>query len=524
MMNSLKTKLIAGMVLLLIVAFGLASILLIQQKKQELSMDVFFEVKSFSDLAAPSIVEVYEHYLAEDSFVYFNREIQGLFDKTQEVVGIGLAAYDGEILYDSSEEEARQYTGEVRQAPESMLERIQATYPSYELDDGRVVYLRANSDGGLDFLNVNDENVASISSEDRIETVIYPYNARYAVLYAPSYDLLEARVQAMWMKIVLLALFSILVGAAYAYFFSTGITRPIKKLRAGAEKLGAGELGTRVVVKARDEVGVLAKTFNQMAVDLEKSMDARVYQEKMSHELELAANIQQDLLPKNMPKIPGLDVSAGIIPATEVGGDIYDFIQVDAENYYGYVGDVTGHGVPAGLLVSVTSALIHSYAHLKDAKQILIEANKILKDKTGANMFVTLVLWHFSIKTGKLNLVSAGHEVALKYAIGPPNKTDELEKGGIALGMMPDITPLMKDQFVEIGKGDSIILYTDGIPEAWRNEKEQYGMPEFKRVVTQSGDLPSAEAIKNTLLADVKQWTKGYEQKDDMTVMVLKRT
>ena len=102
-------------------------------------------------------------------------------------------------------------------------------------------------------------------------------------------------------------------------------------------------------------------------------------------------------------------------------------------------------------------------------------------------------------------------------------KTDEMEKGGLALGMMPDISTLLRDQVVTLSTGDCLVFYTDGVPETWRNEKEQYGMPEFKRVVTQSCDLPTAESIKIALLADVKQWSQGYEQKDDITIMVIKK-
>jgi len=138
-------------------------------------------------------------------------------------------------------------------------------------------------------------------------------------------------------------------------------------------------------------------------------------------------------------------------------------------------------------------------------------------------MFITLVLWHWNVKTQKMNVVNAGHEVPLKFTASTV-KTDEMNKGGLALGMMPDISALMKDQYVELAKGDCLVFYTDGVPETWRNEKEQYGMPEFKRVVTQSCDLSSALAIKMALLADVKQWSQGYEQMDDITVMVVKRT
>ena len=90
-MTSLRTKLIAGIFLLLLVAFGLSSVLLINQKTDELAMDTYGSVKSFSDLTAPTVVELYERYLSQDNFVYYNREIQKMFDKTEEVVGIGLA-------------------------------------------------------------------------------------------------------------------------------------------------------------------------------------------------------------------------------------------------------------------------------------------------------------------------------------------------------------------------------------------------------------------------------------------------
>ncbi|MDP2625048.1 MAG: SpoIIE family protein phosphatase, partial [Candidatus Peregrinibacteria bacterium] len=461
-------------------------------------------------------------YLAEESFVYFNREVQGLFDKTQEVTGIGLSKYDGVILYDSSEEEARQYSGDDRYAPDEMVERIQATHPSYELESGRVVYVRTDENGDVDFFDREEVEVESIDPLDRVMNVIYPQGNRYAVLYSPSYDVLDQRIQDMWTKIILLTLFALLVGMTYAYFFSSGITRPLKTLQAGAIQIGAGDLKTRVEVKTHDEVGVLANTFNKMAEDLEKSVEAKLYKERVCKELELAAGIQKQILPSSMPIIAGLDIAAGLIPAAEVGGDVYDFFSPDDENFFGYVGDVTGHGVPAGLIVSIANALFHSYSHLKDPKQILISTNKILKAKTTANMFITLVLWHWNATTQKLTLVSAGHEVALKYSAGTV-KTDELPRGGIALGMLPDITANLQEQPVELAKGDCIILYTDGVPEAWRNEKDQYGMPEFKRVVTQSCDLPSAEAIKIALLADVKQWSQGYEQKDDITVMVIKR-
>jgi serine phosphatase RsbU (regulator of sigma subunit) len=522
-LRSLKTKLIAGMSLLLILAFGLSAVLLIKEKTRELSDDIYNQVRNFSELTAPTVTGLYERYLAEDSFVYFNREIQSIFGKTPVITGIGMAEYAGTVLYDSTEEQVRQYSGDPRLIPSrDILDRVQATYPSYQTQSGRVVYLKQDADRNIESVDLLDREIAPIDPLDRIVSVVHPVGARYAVLYSPSYDILDQRIKAMWTKITLLTLFALLVGMAYAYFFSGKITRPLKKLQAGAVILGQGDFSTRVQVETRDEVGVLAGTFNKMAADLEKSVEAKMFQAKVGKELELASNIQKQLLPDKMPTIPGLDIASGIIAADAVGGDVYDFFSPDGENYYGYVGDVTGHGVPASLVVSIANALLHSYAEEIDPKQILIKANKIIHEKTTANMFITLALWHYNLKTLKFNIVNAGHEVPLKYN-AKTLKTDELLKGGLALGMMPDIAPLMKDQYIEMETGDCIVFYTDGVPEAWKNDKEQYGMPEFKRVVTQSGDLPSAEAIKVALLADVKQWSGNYEQKDDITIMVIRK-
>lgn len=522
--TSLKTKLIAGIGLLLVLAFGSSSLFLIHQKTGEMAADIYREVRSFSDLTAPPVISLYERYLAENSFVYFNREVQKFFSKTPVVTGIGVASYAGTVLYDSTDEQARQYEGEPRVIPRgAMLDRVQAAYPSYFLTSGRVVFLKSLESGGVASVDLTDHDVAPIDPLDRIVDVVYPMRAQYAVVYSPSYEVLDQRIRALWINMTLLTVAALLATLAYAYFFSTGVTRPLKTLQAGAVQLGQGDFKTRVVVKTHDEVGLLAGTFNKMAEDLEKSVEAKMFQARVGKELELAATIQKQLLPKSMPKIPGLEIAAGIIPAEQVGGDVFDFFSPNPENHFGYVGDVTGHGVPAALVVSIANALFHSYSPLNDPKRILEETNKILKAKTTTTMFVTLVLWHWNTVTEQLTLVSAGHEVALKFS-AKEVKTDELEKGGIALGMLPDVGPLLKPQAVTLEKGDCVILYTDGVPESWRNEKEQYGMPNFKRVVTQSCDLPTAESIKIALLADVKQWSQGYEQKDDITMMVIKRT
>ena len=149
---------------------------------------------------------------------------------------------------------------------------------------------------------------------------------------------------------------------------------------------------------------MLADTFNTMAKDLEVSTKAMVEKEKLTRELELAGEIQRELLPTELPKIENLDIAASLISAEEVGGDCYDFIPVGKDQMLFYIGDVTGHGVPAGLLSAINNALVPAFldqfSDTKDVivnlnrltKDIVLHLNRILKMKTRPNMFMTMVM------------------------------------------------------------------------------------------------------------------------------------
>jgi len=259
-----------------------------------------------------------------------------------------------------------------------------------------------------------------------------------------------------------------------------------------------------------------------MAKELEVSTKALVYKERVAKELEIAANIQKDLLPKEIPLVPGLDISAGLLPAEEIGGDCYDFIQT-GKDLLMYLGDVTGHGVPSGIIVSIANALIYNYSEIGDMKELLVRVNRILKKKTVSSMFITLVMIYWDASNKKLKYVSAGHEQLLHYHAS--DKTVTLEPaGGLALGMVLDISGLLNEQVVDMQQGDVLIAYSDGIPEAWKNEKEMYGMDGLKRALSEYGILENALAIRNAILADVKEFMGGWKQMDDITLLVLKRT
>ena len=148
---------------------------------------------------------------------------------------------------------------------------------------------------------------------------------------------------------------------------------------------------------------------------------------------------------------------------------------------------------------------------------------KILKEKTGPNMFLTMLLTKWDIKNQKFSYVVAGHDPVILYK-AKEKKVYQLKEGGMALGMVADLSKLLKSEDVELEEGDMVVIYTDGIPEAWANDKENYGLGRLKRAVSEFSSLKSAEDIKNAILKDVKSFMGDYEQKDDITLMVFKRT
>jgi len=525
MLHSIKTKLILTISALIIVLLAAAAFVLIGEKQRELTKDIYERSRSFAELTGGNIVSDYNLYLAQKSFIYFNRNIQDTFAKNVDVSAIQVVGYNGETVYDSTTEKEKQYEGAARKVQSSVLaEQVKSRNASVKtLDTNRVVYLKKNDDGTITPVDFNEKSVSVLGQDEKIQYLVQPATSDYAVVYTITYQALQDRINQTTMRILLLAVFGVGVGILMAILYAGSITKPIKKLKEGAEIFATGRFDYRVEVKTKDELETLANSFNKMAADLEISTKALVYKERVAKELELAAKIQKQLLPTVMPKVKGLDISAGLLPAEEIGGDCYDFIHVGDDKLVLYIGDVTGHGVPSGIVVSIANALAYHLAGKEEILNMLISMNKVIKEKTASNMFLTMVMLEWNMAEEKLKFVNAGHEQMIHFH-AKDKKVTLTPAGGLALGMFPDIGKLLKIQEVVLEKDDVLVLYSDGIPESWKNEKEMYGMARFKRAVSDYSDLPSSMAIRNALLADVKEFSGKYKQMDDITLIVLKKT
>lgn len=522
---TIRSKLIIAISTLMVVLFAVAASLFVNEKKQEFAQDIYLNMLAFARLTGPTVAYDYDLYLAQNSFVYFNREMSKIFKQNADIGAIKVLSYNGELLYDSTIDIQKKYEGEVRKITDtSLLSEIQSKNISMQTVDGRVVYLKANVNGDFTFVDKNEKPIESLQAGTLLNYLTVSASDKYSVQYTFDYKNLNDRIERMRMRIIYLAVFGIMLGMIMSFVMSGQVTKPIAQLVEGADKVGKGDFKARVDIKTHDELSFLGASFNKMTEDLEKSIEAKIEQDRVKNELKIAATIQDQLVPDDneIPQMDGIQIAADLVPAEEIGGDIYDFIKV-GNRLVMYLGDVTGHGVPAGIISSISNALFYGFAALGDLKKILLEVNRVLKVKTLPTMFMTLCLMQWDATAKKFTYASAGHEQILHYKAAA-KMAEYKSAGGIALGMLPDISKHVNEVEIDFQIGDYLLIYSDGIPECWKNQTELYGPERLKAAMEKFGTLADADAVKKAILADVKAFADGHEQMDDITIMVIKRT
>lgn len=511
---------ILAITILMVAIFLMISFLFINEKKIELADDVFVGVKAFAELTAPDIAEFTDLYLEEEGFVYFNREIEKMFGQNDDIKSIVVVSYDGGLIYDSNRDKDKKYDGAERKADFVGLEQIKSENQSFvsSVSDG-VYYLK---DGV--YVDYEETAVEAPGKGFKLDYFVQPASDKYSVVYGVTYENMDVRVSRMVTRILATAGFGLLLGILLALYMAGRVTKPVRKIAEGAGAIAKGNFQYHVDVASKDELGYLGNAFNQMARDLEKSMEARVYKERVGREVELARQIQKEIIPTELPKLNGLDVAAGLVSATEVGGDMYDFIDLGGGSSLIYLGDVTGHGIPACIVGAIANSLFYSYAGLKDLRAVVSNVNAVLKEKTMPTMFMTLCVLKWDSSVSRLSYINAGHEPVLHWSASS-GEVSEGKKGGMAVGMVASDQLSVDEVDTGLALGDVVVVYSDGLLEAWKNEKEHYGMERLKAAIKAACAVPGASAasIKDAVMADIAKFTAGYEQKDDQTIVVLKK-
>lgn len=243
--------------------------------------------------------------------------------------------------------------------------------------------------------------------------------------------------------------------------------------------------------------------------------------QKKQAELMIAADIQKSFLPERIPYLKGFDIAATTIPAKEVGGDFYDFIIQD-ENLQFVIADVSGKGVPAALFMALTRTIVRACAtpHERAAERLSCANNIVVFDSRSvtSGMFVTLFFASLNQKDRSLVYANAGHNPPLLFRAAA-RCIEAMEVTGVALGMRADMEYEQRQLTLE--SGDILLLYTDGIVEAMNDKEELFGQNRLRSSLATATEL-SAQGILDSILHDLRQFTEGAEQSDDITAILIK--
>lgn len=322
-----------------------------------------------------------------------------------------------------------------------------------------------------------------------------------------------------------------------SYSVITRIIAPVGRLAAFTNELAGTDFHLPDDKKAElallakqhhDEVAQLAQAFSDMQIKLHEYIEnlktTTAIKERIESELNIAHDIQMSLLKKLFPAFPhrtDFDLYATLVPAKEVGGDLYDFCMLDDDHVFFYVGDVSDKGVPAALFMAVTMTLMKRTAQTKgesaDPAEILRLVNVDLSGENANLLFVTLACFVLNLKTGKLTFSNAGHNPPVILRNDGSTEWLPLPKG-IVLGVMAEA--VFTTRTSQLNHGDSIIISTDGVSEAMNPERELYS---DQRLIETVGKLKgkTPQEITETVMNSVITHANGAPPSDDITIMTV---
>jgi serine phosphatase RsbU (regulator of sigma subunit)/predicted ester cyclase len=245
----------------------------------------------------------------------------------------------------------------------------------------------------------------------------------------------------------------------------------------------------------------------------------RIERERVEQELRVARSIQQASLPEEVPTLEGWQITPYYQPAREVGGDFYDFHLLSEDRLGMVVGDATGKGVPAALVMSTTCGMLQLAAQASEASspgEVLAQVNEALLARIPTSMFVTCFYAILDPRSGSLTYANAGHDLPYLHRNGD---AEELRARGMPLGLMPQMSYEVKEVMLDVG--ESALFYSDGLVEAHDPKGEMFGFPRLRALVAAHGEEPLLEDL---LLEELYSFTgDGWEQEDDITLVTLRR-
>jgi sigma-B regulation protein RsbU (phosphoserine phosphatase) len=290
------------------------------------------------------------------------------------------------------------------------------------------------------------------------------------------------------------------------------------------QEIETDEFTKRAIGAALDGLGTRSAAQTALALEVARLTTAigreMAQRERLNRELEIAREVQEHLFPQRLPSVPGLDYSGRCRPAREVGGDYYDFLELPGGKLGIAIGDVSGKGVGAALMMASLEAMLRGLASvLDDLTDLMSRVNSLISQASSANRYATLFYAQYDPQSRQLSYVNAGHNppVVVRKS-GRAIRVFRLETGGPVIGLLRHH---YQQELFGLEPGDLVVLFTDGISESMNAREEEWGEDRLIELAKRSLGLPAFE-VMTRILADAEAFAAGASQHDDMTLVVLR--
>jgi len=333
----------------------------------------------------------------------------------------------------------------------------------------------------------------------------------------------NARLPAILMLILGAALLLVELSALLSIAHLTRtITRSVHDLYVGTKKVEAGDFTHRIAIRSKEQLSELAESFNRMTQRIEQLLVEIKEKEKLESELEIARQVQAQLFPNQVPKLATLQLTGACNPARVVSGDYYDFIPIDAHRTALVIGDISGKGISAALLMASVQSSLHAQLAMNTDGPVSTAAlvgrlNRQLYENTPAEKYATFYCGIYDEQTSRLSYTNAGHLPPILLRGG---KALRLETSGTVVGMFSDSA--YEEAVVELLPGDVFAAFTDGVTEPEDSHEEQFGAERLIELLVQNSERPLDEIVR-IVMAAVHSWTHDSSNQDDVTLLLARR-
>jgi serine phosphatase RsbU (regulator of sigma subunit)/anti-sigma regulatory factor (Ser/Thr protein kinase) len=347
----------------------------------------------------------------------------------------------------------------------------------------------------------------------------------YAQVWA-NQKYIDKKTKLSRINLIAVLIIILILGNVGAFVLITRIMDPFHKLAGWVREVGHGTVDEdELDIDASDELGEIAQAFNEMTTKFREAQTNLMEQQRIQRELQVAQEIQQMLLPSDFPNVVGYDITSYYQAAKEVGGDLFDFVEVDEHTTGICVADVSGKGVPGSMVMTMIRTALRLEARgNKNPAEVLSKVNEFVTDDIRKGMFVTSFYIILDSRERMISFASAGHNPMILYR-GKSKETYYLNPPGFPVGItLPDIhlfNNTIKADRIRLHPDDILIVYTDGITEAMNHKRELFGDERFLAAIRKYGNLDVIEFVNN-IKQELQNYTGGYEQSDDITLVAIK--